>query len=713
MIRSARRARLRSAILAAGIALAVALPLLAGANAVAAPTQQVPHVVVVGTAPLRWSDVGPADTPHLWQLAGGSALGSLSVKAADPVTCPDDGWLTLGAGNRASARDQAGASITKGCPDDGLRVQPVGDGAMVVGFAAAYDRNLRRDDDTHLGALANALQAAGQCVAAAGPPAALAASDDNGHVAVYREDARAAAADGTFLRACPVVLIATDPSDLDTVVGEVQRAATAPTLLAVVGVGEPSGAEAHLQVALAHGPGFDGGRLVSASTRRPPFVQLVDVAPTILQTRGVASSSSMIGQPWQEKPERAPLRDKVTALRRLDVAARHQVAAVVPFWVTLVGLTVVGCVLAWWVARRALRSDAGGRAPSRRLRRFAALACAWCALLPATSFLVGVVSWWSAPLPLLVLGLASLAGATVLTRLAVALEAGIWRRRRYGLAAAVGAITFTVIALDLVTGAHLQIFTMAGYSPLVAGRFAGIGNVAFGIFAAGALLLAAGFGDVVARRAPARLTPGAAVAAVGVLAVAVDGAPPWGSDVGGVLALVPAFGVLAWLVAGRRVSWRRIVAVVVLAIAVIAALGAIDYARPAADQTHLGRFVGELLHGGAWTVVRRKAVADLELLTHSALTLLIPLLVVVAVWLVAVPGRLLRDAFARTAVLRPAAVALLVMALVGAVVNDSGVVIPALAALVAVPAAMTVLAADASSVTDRGEAAEAPPGLLR
>jgi hypothetical protein len=421
----------------------------------------------------------------------------------------------------------------------------------------------------------------------------------------------------------------------------------------------------------------------------------------------------MIGEPWQQDPERGSLADKVAGLRGLDVAARHQVAAVVPFWSTLVGLTVTGCVLAWWVARRTARRGAGGTAPSRRVRRFVALGCAWCALLPAASFLAGVVSWWSAPLPLLVLGLATLAGATVLTRLAVALEAGVWRRRPFGLAAAVGAITFAVIALDLVTGAHLQIFTMAGYSPLVAGRFAGIGNVAFGIFAAGALAFAAGLADAVGSSARGRVAPAAAVAIVGAVAVAVDGVPPWGSDVGGVLALVPAFGVLYWRAAGRELSWRRVISVAVVAVAVIAVLGTIDYARPATAQTHLGRFVGEVLHGGAWTVVRRKAIADVDLLTHSALTLLIPLLVGVAIWVVVAPGPQLRAAFARVAVLRPVAVALLVMALVGAVLNDSGVVIPALAALVAVPATLTVLLADASNESGRGEAAQAPPGLLR
>lgn len=714
-----RLPRFRSAV-AVGALLAAVVPLLVlavplgGVAAAATPRAQTAHVVVVGAAPLRWSDVGPAATPGLWHLAATASLGSLSVKAADPVTCPDDGWLTLGAGNRAEASGAAtSGAATPGCPNTGLQVRPAaGGGATVAGFTAARDRNLHRADHTDLGALADALRAAGQCVAAAGAPAALGAADSAGQVAAYRADVAAAAADPAFLRTCPVTLIAAGPADLDTVVTRVQEAAGAQTLLIVVGVAESSGGTAHLHVALAHGSPFDGGRLFSASTRRPPFVQLVDVAPTLLRARGVAVPSSMIGQPWQQKPEPGPLEDRVTALRRLDTAARQQVAAIVPFWATLVGFTVAGCIFAGWVARRSGRAD-GGRRPPRRIRRFAALACTWAALLPATSFLDGVVGWWSAPLPLLVLGLATLAGATLLTRLAVLLEVAVWQRRSYGLAAAVGAITFAVIALDLVTGAHLQIFTMAGYSPLVAGRFAGIGNVAFGVFAAGALLLAAGVADAMARRTGARLTPAGAVAIVGVISVAVDGAPPWGSDVGGVLALVPSFGVLCWLVAGRRLSWQRILAAAALAIATVALLGVIDYARPAADQTHLGRFVGELLHGGAWTVVRRKADADIALLTHSALTLLIPLLVVVAVWLVAVPGRLLRDAFVAAAVLRPVAVALLVMSVVGALVNDSGVVIPALASLVAVPAAMTVVLAGAASRAEHAVAAKAPPGLLR
>jgi hypothetical protein len=148
------------------------------------------------------------------------------------------------------------------------------------------------------------------------------------------------------------------------------------------------------------------------------------------------------------------------------------------------------------------------------------------------------------------------------------------------------------------------------------------------------------------------------------------------------------------------VRWALVA--IVAAVLVVAALGALDYARPAAHQTHLGRFVGKLLHGGAWTILRRKALADVRLLTHSPLTLLIPLLVIAAIVVLARPTGLLREVFEREPVLRAALVAVLVMSLIGAVLNDSGVVIPALAVVVVLPAAIAaVLRATAGGDPER------------
>jgi len=90
-----------------------------------------------------------------------------------------------------------------------------------------------------------------------------------------------------------------------------------------------------------------------------------------------------------------------------------------------------------------------------------------------------------------------------------------------------------------VLGSPLQFNGALGYSPEVAGRFIGFGNAGFAVFGASALFLAC----LVA----ARGGRGARAVALAILAGAVllDGAPVWGADVGGVLALVPAFGLVA------------------------------------------------------------------------------------------------------------------------------------------------------------------------
>ena len=91
--------------------------------------------------------------------------------------------------------------------------------------------------------------------------------------------------------------------------------------------------------------------------------------------------------------------------------------------------------------------------------------------------------------------------------------------------------------------------------------------------------------------------PGAAAAAAGpdrwwALAVAifavtvvVDGWPAFGADVGGVLACVPAFALVAIWLGGWRVSVRRVVAIGAATVAVVAVFALVDLARPA-DRAH-------------------------------------------------------------------------------------------------------------------------------
>jgi len=648
------------------VLLAICRPSCATAGAAESPPAR--HVVVVGMPGLRWESVGAATTPALWRLAGRADVGALSIRATTARTCAADGWVTLGAGNRAQGPPRPVAT----CPPP--PTAPPDEATL----AAVRRDNARLDFDAQVGALGAALRAAGRCVTAVGP---LAPYADPGARRVPSVSALTAA----DLAACPVTLL---DARTDADVATVERLRPATAALLLVGLSEVGRGTASLHVAVAAEPRSGHSELLSASTRRAPYVQLVDVAPTVLQLLGVPQPVAMTGQPWRtgirSTSGTAAVRDRFVGL---DRAARAQARLVPPFFAAL----VVGQALLYLLAFLAFR-----RLPQRRDRRRVLEATRLVALaaaaVPAATFLANLVPWWQADHPLPALLTAVLLADVLLVAVA---RAGPWRRHWLGPAAAVAGLTALILTVDLLTGARLQISSLAGYSPLVAGRFAGIGNVAFGVFGTGALLAAA----VRAGAAQSRRTAGLVVAGVGLLAVAVDGAPPLGSDFGGVLALVPAFAVLAMLVTGLRVSPVRLLISGLAAVAVVGSFALVDYARPTADRTHLGRFVGQLLHGGASTVVRRKAAANLHLLTHSVLTLLVPLAILFVVGVLLRPSGGLRRAFTLAPALRAGVGATVIMGVVGFAVNDSGVAVPAMAGTVLLPimitAAVSAVLADA------------------
>jgi len=181
------------------------------------------------------------------------------------------------------------------------------------------------------------------------------------------------------------------------------------------------------------------------------------------------------------------------------------------------------------------------------------------------------------------------------------------------------------------------------------------------------------------------------VGLVGAVAVVVDGHPSWGSDFGGVLALVPAFAVLGLLAARLRLTVPRVLATGAAAALLVGGFALLDYARPARERTHVGRFVDQLLDGSAGTVVTRKLGANLDLLTSGVLTLLVPLVVTVLAVLVLRPPPVLARAYALSPALRPALIAVAVLAVLGTVVNDSGIAVAVQVFVLALPLTVAVV----------------------
>jgi hypothetical protein len=316
----------------------------------------------------------------------------------------------------------------------------------------------------------------------------------------------------------------------------------------------------------------------------------------------------------------------------------------------------------------------------------------------------------------------ALLGSVVLADVAVAAVAagGPWRRARLGPPAAVLVITLVTLVGDVVTGSHLEMNGLLGYDAIVAGRFVGYGNLTFALLVGSALPLTAALAAGAAARVRpqrARRTAAAVTLVAGLVVVGVDGAPGLGRDFGGVLSAVPGFLVLALLITRTRITVARMVAVLGTAVVVVGAVAFLDWLRPAAQRTHLGRFVEQVLTGEAWTVVSRKAQANIAILLHSPMAWLLPVILVAALWLVR-PGGVLRatagpgPSFGPTevVVLRAGLTSTALALVLGALVNDSGVAVLTTGAALAVPLLVWCAAAGRAWDPPAGGEAAGDPG---
>jgi hypothetical protein len=701
-------------------------------------------VLVVGVPGLTWRDIDPEGTPELWGLAGDSAIGALSVRAARSTTCVLDGWATLGAGNRARVpgpdeglppvplptvplpEDPAGAPTASPEGDGAAPTPPLDTSLSYCGLQeraasvalvdplATVARTAEDEGTRRFGAEPAALGEAVGCATVSGRAATLAVAAAD--VEVTRVDDLPTDPDALagVLSGCPLTLVSlnqltdagqpgaektddgTDPEPraaallrIDRAVGQLRAAAAAlpgDTLVLLAGISEVNDGRPQLHVGMASGPGFDAsGWLSSASTGRAPFAQLIDLAPTALRALSVDQPPSMNGQPLQSSGQRPALAASVDELEHVNVAATvHHRNVGSFFWVLVaVGAVLVGLAMAVLGGWQRHPRPAGRGARARGLLRVLALVAA---ALPVATYLAGLFPWERTGAPLAGLGVAVAVADAVVVLVALA---GPWRRHALGPPLVVLAVTLGTLVLDVLTGSTLELNGLLGYDAIVAGRFTGFGNLTFGLLAVSALLLTAALAAGAGRRSGrARLATAVTVGAVGLLTVALIGAPGLGRDFGGVLSALPGFLLLAMLLARVRVTVVRLSAILLAAVLAVGAVAVLDWLRPAAERSHLGRFVEQMLTGEAWTVVSRKAQANLDILLGSPLAWMLPVALVAAVWLLR-PGGLLRGGAglpaADVAVLRAGLLAGALSLTLGAAVNDSGVALPAAAAALLVP----------------------------
>lgn len=707
--------RLHRSVMMVVLAWVIGLGIVVGARPSAAGTQALQRVIIFSVPTLRMADVTPDSMPTLSAFLAESAIGNCSTRVDQPQTSLADGYATLAAGTRTlGARRNAGLGFAADSQIDGTTAGErytaetgrSADGQLVyLGQPDLVRANRNALFGTEIGALADALEPAGidRAVIANADfspmqyerTALSGLADHTGRVPHGRVDRGLLVPDvgmafGVRLNPAAVgeasrsshgghSVILVEASDLwradqahlsgdrnsaqwnaalrssDDVFAAV-LAAVNPQTDAVLVVGPTHGSSiAELTLAALRTPGVRSGQLTSATTRRNGVVQLVDVAPTVLALMGVDRPTSMEGRPFQIVPGNAQA-------VRADLVQVNRAAVFRD--------SVIGWVTGLWIAAQAVLCALAIVATLTNRQRW------WRVLAPLALCVLGVplLLWLAQLLPFPRWGVAAFAGFVVMGAIALAGVALLARRAWCDPVIAILGATVALLVVDAVTGARLQFNAVFGYSATVAGRFAGLGNLAYATLGASAIFLA----GLVAFRLVRQRGTAIALGILGVVCIA-DGLPWFGADIGGMLSLVPASAYLAWRLLGRRVRVRTVVLGALGTVLLVVVAGLVDMARPASVQTHLGRFfakIGEQGWDGIATVLARKADANARILMNSPWTLMLPVvLILVAVFVIKSPGRvrLLQDHMPQ---LRPTLGALVILAVLGFALNDSGIAIP-------------------------------------
>ncbi len=442
-----------------------------------------------------------------------------------------------------------------------------------------------------------------------------------------------------------------------------------------------------LTVAAVHAPGIAPGLMESATTRRSGFLQIVDIGPTVLDLVGVERPDAMEGRAARFHAGDGSYVDRVNWLVRADRGAQFRDATIGQATATLVTIAITLSVAAalWFRFAR----DTVARVVLR-----------WAALLSLgyvmATFVVGLFRtylWGTGVYFALV--------ATV--ALAFAALSQLLGRRGPVDPLVVGLAAIVALHLgDLLSGAHLELNTVFGYTATVGIRIAGIGNPGSAELSAAALLLAI----LLTWRFPGR---GAGLGyGVLVVVLVVTGAPFWGQDYGGALALAPTIALWWLLTSGRRVRVRTLLTILGALLLTGVAAGLLDLARPSDQRTHVGRFferVGTDGPGAFFGVIGRKASLMIGTFSNTAWVLVV-ISVLALAWLAARRTDVLAGLLKRFPPLQPGLICFATLTVLATALNDSGVQVTGVLLATALP--VLVFLATLVETTEPVSASPAP-----
>ena len=620
------------ALAALVLATAVVISLPTPANA--APSRRLFILWLDGSTIEDWAK---PSLPNFNRLLNEAAVAVLSTRTAhestDPTVMRENAAVTFSAGAQAGADQGTPIKVAGATP--GL----LGDALMRAGYRSILAVAPTGDQN-----------------------AGLALARSNGTMPAFIDVGGNGSLTGRTPRAADVAFLADAErqplTKADEMLGAISAGMSPHDLLVVVS-GDPPVARQKKGVRLSAvaimGPGFGPGVLTSGTTRRDGLITLTDLAPTIVDALGLPPLKGVTGRVATVVPRAHPAK----YLQHFDRDIVRAALDRYPFtrWMLIIGMVLVALALAVTIL--------AGPAPGSRIRRGARDVLATLLLVVSASPLALYVNGVFHPssLPVAAIEAAAVAlGLALVARAALGLIGGL---------AVVLGLTALVPLIDLLAGTPLGVRSPIAFQVAGGGRFYGIDGGMLGVVVGAEIFAAA----LLIERARDPRRAGQLIAVMFAASVWVLGAPSFGSKFGAALTAVPAFGVLALSIAGKRLTRASVALIAVATLAVTGLLIGVDALRTNGAQSHVARAVEG--RTGAWAIITRKVHLQWVTTVHTIWT---PAILVFAGAVAVVLWRR-RDLVARAMeshhLLRSALLAALVGGIAGFVLNDGGVLVTA------------------------------------
>jgi len=400
------------------------------------------------------------------------------------------------------------------------------------------------------------------------------------------------------------------------------------------------------------GPDYQSGALGSTTTRRDYIVANTDIAPTILNYFHLPTPQEvMIGQPMQSFSE-----GKVDRLQTAQEMA-NQTAMVnrvrVPLVKGYVFLEIIIICLTLFCIL--LKS---------KLKALASNLLVAMGVIPFVFLIAGKIpatNDWQYILYTILLSI-------IITMAVIKICKGNYFQ---GLIA-ITALTLLVLNIDVLLGSSLIQSSVLGYDAMSGARYYGIGNEFVGVLMGASILL----GAALYQRFPRPWL-------LGIIGVFFAGqsyllaAPALGAQSDGMITAPAAFLVTLILLSGYRISPKIVLSIAGAVLASVFAFTVYDMTRPLELQSHIGRAANQIYQGGwqeAVQIIARKAGMNVKLIRYTIWTrVFISILLTLAVLVYRPVGamKMIRDKYP---LLFKGFAGILLAAIIGGVINDSGIV---------------------------------------